>query len=145
MVALLRHGKWEGGEGGGGGASRGLQKAFELRDARAAGVFAARLKDLQLHAGEARMQVAVEGQRPPLPDGLPGCPAALQRLITSCWADSPHARPSSKDVLELTTQLLLEADTPSAAEQQQQLAPRRPEQPECEGSWQLQVTQPQAP
>jgi hypothetical protein len=85
----------------------------------------------------------VEGQRPPLPDVLPGCPPALRWLITACWADDPHARPSSKNVLELTTQLLLEADEGSAAQQQQQGAADS-QQPGCESSWQLKVTQQQA-
>ncbi len=59
-LAMLRHAQWA----GGGGGSRGppLHKVFQLRDARAAGVFTARLKDLQLQAGEARLPFEVRGE-----------------------------------------------------------------------------------
>jgi hypothetical protein len=65
--------------------------------------------------------VAVEGQRPPLPETLPSCPPAIRQLITACWADSPHERPSSRELLELSTQLLLEheAKQPGAQGQAQ--------------------------
>jgi hypothetical protein len=50
----------------------------------------------------------VEGQRPSLPDVLPGCHPSIRQLITACWADSPHQRPSSRELLQLATQLLEE-------------------------------------
>jgi hypothetical protein len=70
-------------------------------------------------------QVAVEGQRPPLPEVLPSCPPAIRQLITACWADDPHKRPSSRELLELSTQLLLEheAQQPGAQAQGQGQAP----------------------
>jgi hypothetical protein len=38
----------------------------------------------------------------------------------SCWADDPHARASSRAILELTTQLLVEAN--AEVEEQQPAA-----------------------
>lgn len=40
--------------------------------------------------------VGVQCQRPALPKG---CPAAMERLVTACWADEPSERPAFKEVL----------------------------------------------
>lgn len=42
------------------------------------------------------------GHRPPL---LEGCPAPVERLITTCWDQSPARRPSMEEVVEVVEQL----------------------------------------
>lgn len=50
----------------------------------------------QTNFGVIVYNVSVAGERPPLP---PGCPPRLARLITRCWAEDPHARPSCYEVM----------------------------------------------
>jgi hypothetical protein len=46
------------------------------------------------------LQVAINGERPWVD---PDCPEPLRRLITKCWHQDPHMRPSCAEVMRLTS------------------------------------------
>lgn len=46
---------------------------------------------------EAAGAVALEGKRPPIPDG---CPPTVSMLIGKCWAEKPGERPELKDIIK---------------------------------------------
>ncbi len=53
----------------------------------------------------AALQVAINGERPWMD---PECPEPLRKLITKCWHQDPHMRPSPADIMRLTEFLIQE-------------------------------------
>ncbi|KAL4420504.1 hypothetical protein ABPG75_010160 [Micractinium tetrahymenae] len=51
------------------------------------------------------LKVAINGERPWLD---PDCPEPLRRLITKCWHQDPHMRPSCAEVMRLTAFMIQE-------------------------------------
>ncbi len=51
------------------------------------------------------MQVAINGERPWMD---PDCPEPLRKLVTKCWHQDPHMRPSPADIMRLTEFLIQE-------------------------------------
>jgi len=51
------------------------------------------------------LKVAINGERPWMD---PDCPEPLKRLITKCWHQDPHQRPSCADVMRLTELMMQE-------------------------------------
>jgi hypothetical protein len=45
------------------------------------------------------LAVAINGQRPALPEAREGVPAGLTALIAECWAANPRERPASGELL----------------------------------------------
>eukprot|EP00879_Flechtneria_rotunda_P007768 GHRR01008141.1.p1 GENE.GHRR01008141.1~~GHRR01008141.1.p1 ORF type:complete len:486 (+),score=123.48 GHRR01008141.1:1274-2731(+) len=59
-----------------------------------------------LNLVQVAFQVAIAGNRPPLPAADPHkCPAKLAKLIDDCWAQNPKDRPTSREVRDLLQQL----------------------------------------
>ncbi|KAI3430797.1 hypothetical protein D9Q98_009209 [Chlorella vulgaris] len=61
-------------------------------------------KDSQ-HFFQIILKVAINGERPWLD---PDCPEPLRRLITKCWHQDPHMRPSCAEVMRLTAFMIQE-------------------------------------
>jgi hypothetical protein len=62
-----------------------------------------------LHHFQVIVRVAVEGNRPPMEEGMP---EGLRRLVTRCWHQDPRARPSALEVMRLAEVLAAESAAP---------------------------------
>lgn len=62
-------------------------------------------RDSSSHFFQIILKVAINGERPWLD---PDCPEPLRRLITKCWHQDPHMRPSCAEIMRLTELLLQE-------------------------------------
>lgn len=57
------------------------------------------------HLFQIILKVAINGERPWI---APDCPLPLKKLITKCWHQDPHQRPSCTDIMRLSHILINE-------------------------------------